>query len=107
LCRCGAFEKVDQETLCLIISLPSTARLFSRKRHELFFAEAASEIDKWVRLIFPVTVFGTFVLGELGGSRGVEGSAGCGLEFDDEDFEDFEGRGDDGPLVWICEETLC
>jgi hypothetical protein len=73
----------------------------------LLFAEAASKIDKWVGFVFPVTIFRTFVFGEFGGSRCVEGSAGCGLEFDDKNFEDFESRGDDGPLIWICVKTLC
>lgn len=41
-------------------------------------------------------------MGGGGGGAG-EGArvAGCGEEFFDEDFEDFEGRGDDGVAVWV------
>jgi len=66
----------------------------------LFFAETATKIDKRVRLILPVAVIGAVVFGEFGSCGGVEGCAGGGLEFDDEDFEDLEGGGDDGPFVW-------
>jgi hypothetical protein len=56
MCCRRPLEEVYQEPLCLIISLSSTARLFIRKCHELFFAEAAAQVDKWVRLVFPVAI---------------------------------------------------
>ena len=94
-------EKLHQKPLRLVVALAPTARsIFRRKSHELFSAEAAAEVDERVGFVFPVAVFGAFV-GEIGGGGGVEGRAGCGLEFDDEDFEDFEGRGDNGVLVGV------
>ncbi|KAH3956582.1 hypothetical protein HBH98_241660 [Parastagonospora nodorum] len=61
--------------------------------------EMAAEIDKGVELFFSAAIVRAFVFGEFGG--GVEGRAGCGLEFDDEDFEDFEGCRDNVPWIWI------
>lgn len=75
MCRRRPLEEVHKETLRFIISLPATAWLFIRKRHELFFAEAAAQVDEWVRLIFPVTVVRTFVFRELGSCGGIEGCA--------------------------------
>jgi hypothetical protein len=62
----------------------------------LFFAKAGPQVDKRIRLVFPVLVVGALIFGEFGSCGGVEGVTRCGLEFDDEDFENFEGCGDDG-----------
>ena len=92
-------EKLHQKPLRLVVPLAPTSGLFRRERHNLFFAEAGAEIDKGVELFFSAAIVRAFVFGEFGG--GVEGRAGCGLEFDDEDFEDFEGCRDNVPWIWI------
>jgi hypothetical protein len=66
----------------------------------LLLREATAQINERIGLVFPVAVIGAILFSELGGCGGVEGGAGCGLELDDKDFEDLEGRGDDGPLIW-------
>jgi hypothetical protein len=66
----------------------------------LLLGETAAQINERVWLVFPIAIVGAILFGEFSGCGGVEGSAGCGLELDDEDFENLEGRGDDGPLIW-------
>jgi hypothetical protein len=99
-------KKVHNKRLRLIVFLSSSAatrRFISRIHHQLLFAEPAAEVEERILLVFPVIVVCGALFSEFGGCGGIEVcGAGCGLEFYDEDFEDFERGGDEGVLVGIC-----
>jgi hypothetical protein len=86
--------------------LVTLVRFLGRETHELFLRQATRYLVEGVGLVFPFFV-GVFVC-EFGGCGGVDvaGCAGRGLEFDDQDFEDFEGGGDDGVLVGVYEGNV-
>jgi hypothetical protein len=73
----------------------------------LFLTEAGPEIEERIGFVFPVASVGAVVfVCEFGGRGSVEGGAGCGGEFEDEDFEDFEGGRDRRVCVWVCAGLL-
>ena len=101
---CSPLKELDQKPLRLVVALaPTTTRsIIGRKRHELLATKPAAEVHKRIRLVFPVAAVGRVFVGEVGGCGCGERRAGGGLQFYDEDFEDFEGRGDDGVLIGVC-----
>jgi len=97
-------EELRKVSLRLIIPLSREAPLSLPIRHEFGLGASESEIQDVGVDVFPSVIVGFFVC-ELGGCgcccRGRRCVSSCGGEFFDEDFEDFEGRGDDGELVRV------
>lgn len=99
--RGRAHEELSQISLRLVIALSHEATADTLSvGHQVGFGGAGAEVQHGGYVLPGIVV--VFV-GEVGGGEGGGGvlDAGRGEELFDEDFDDFEGCGDDGVLIWV------